>query len=383
MFAIFISFSAGESMNNKEFWEDLDMLIKHYQYSGEKQKLQKFVEETWQKKETEINDRTISRIINEHESELQGSKSFYTPGHIGPLVYKYLNMIAAENAFVSGLQHTKSSMVKTIQQRVDDINTLLRGVGGFNRQIKPAFSRSSVAYLEQSDPQYQNREKVVFSINLSDNELRYPLNKEANNIIIEDGRSGRRYGWDYAVNVLSEIISNTGLKPKYVKNNKESYKFIISQILLSSDDPMPDEYFSFSLEYLTKEDIQQKIIEYENHLSGDDLVEKKKINNKWSKWGKAQINEQINNSEEELSFYIGTNPDPNELDPGLLFIIEIATSKDYGITKDKIQVIMTKYILALSNISEDKSMDQQLATDYTKQAKHTINKTKKRPVLHL
>jgi hypothetical protein len=369
------------SHNNRNFKEDLEKLIEHYQFSGEKQKLQNFIEETWRKYETEKIDRTISRVIHEHDSESQGSKPFYQPGHIGPLVYEHMNMIAVESAFVSGLQHTKSSMVKTIQQRVDEINTLLRGVGGFNRQIKPAFSRSAVVYLEQGDPRYQHREKVVFSINLSDYELRNPLNEEANNTIIDDGRTGRRYGWDYAVNVLSEIVSNTGLKPKYVKNNKNTCKFVMSQMLLTSNDPMPDEFFSFSLEYLTKDNIQQKIDDYESHIDSiNEKIAKLKKSSEYfwlSSEKKIQLKEQINWYEKELSFFIGTNPDPNELDTGLLFLIEISTLKDYGITKDKMQVIMTKYVLALSNIAKDKSLDQQLATDYSEQENQAVIEKKK------
>jgi hypothetical protein len=281
-----------------------------------------------------------------------------------------MNMIAVENAFVSGLQHTKSSMVKTIQHRVDEINTLLRGVGGFNRQLKANFSRSAVVYLEQDDPSYMQREKVVFSINLSDFELRFPMDEEAADLVTEDGRSGRRYGWDYGVNVLSEIVSNTGLKPKYVKNDKNTCKFVMSQSLLTQNDPVPDEFFSFSLEYLTEETIKQRISDYETHVASiEEKIEKRKqsLDSIWQKkQKKVQLRKEINWYEKELSFFIGTNPDPNELDPGLLFLIEINTLKDYGITKDKMQVIMTKYVLALSNIARDKSMDQALLTDYTK-----------------
>jgi hypothetical protein len=356
--------------NNKEFQEDLRKLIEHYQYPREKQKLQDFLEETYRKYETEKIDQTISRVMHEHESEMQGSKPFYKPGHIGPLIYEHMNMIAVENAFVSGLQHTKSSMVKTIQHRVDEINTLLRGVGGFNRQLKANFSRSAVVYLEQDDPSYPQREKVVFSINLSDFELRYPMDEEAANVVTEDGRSGRRYGWDYGVNVLSEIVSNTGLKPKYVKNDKNTCKFVMSQSLLTHNDPVPDEFFSFSLEYLTEENIKQRINAYDTRIASiEEKIErrKKSLDSIWQKKHKKdQLRKEINWYEKELSFYIGTQPDPNEMDPGLLFLIEINTLKDYGITKDKMQVIMTKYVLALSNIARDKSMDQQLLTDYTK-----------------
>jgi hypothetical protein len=49
------------------------------------------------------------------------------------------------------------------------------------------------------------------------------------------------------------------------------------------------------------------------------------------------------------------------MDNGLVFSISVNTLKDYSITKDKMQVIMTKYILALSKVAIDKAMDQQLS----------------------
>jgi hypothetical protein len=48
------------------------------------------------------------------------------------------------------------------------------------------------------------------------------------------------------------------------------------------------------------------------------------------------------------------------MDLGLNLIISAFTLKDYSLTKDKMQVIMTKFILALSKLSKDKSLDEQL-----------------------
>src|SRR5690606_3777313 len=118
-------------------------LVDFLQYPRDKRKMTEFLEETYKAYEQESVDRAINRVIHEHNVETQGSTPYYKPGHIGSLMYEYLNMVGVEAAFVSGLQHTKSSMTKTVQNRVDEINTLLRGVGGFNRQIKASFSRSA------------------------------------------------------------------------------------------------------------------------------------------------------------------------------------------------------------------------------------------------
>jgi hypothetical protein len=356
-------YNSGERFDN-----DKVRLVDFLQYPREKRKLKEFLEETYKSYEEENVDRTIHRVVHEHESELQGSTEFYKPGHIGPLMYEYLNMIGVESAFVSGLQHTKSSMTKTVQQRVDEINTLLRGLGGFNRQIKASFSRSAVVYLEQEDPNHKHRETVVFTINLGDFELRYPLDESADEEMVADGRTLRRLVWDEAVNTLAEIVSNTGLKPKYVKNDKNSCVFTMRQMLLSGDERQPDEFFTFDLRHVNEAHREKLIQEYTAQLSKFDaeLAEIQKHLGGWfvTRSRRAALNERILHLQKERDFYIGTHPDPREMDMGLVFSIHVNTLKDYGVTKDKMQVIMTKYILALSKIAVDKSMDQQVNTVY-------------------
>jgi hypothetical protein len=167
-----------ENYNTQERYEqDKVRLVDFLQYPREKRKLTDFLEETYKAFEQESVDRVVNRVVHEHDTELRGATPWHKPGNIGPLMHEYLNMIGVEAAFVSGLQHTKSSMTKSVQQRVDEINTLLRGVGGFNRQIKASFSRSAVIYLEHEDPTNRNREKVIFTVNIGDFELRYPLKR--------------------------------------------------------------------------------------------------------------------------------------------------------------------------------------------------------------
>src|SRR5256885_16224978 len=72
--------------------------------------------------------------------------------------------------------------------------------------------------------------------------------------MVEDGRSLRRFVWDEAVNTLAEIVSNTGMKPKYVKNDKNSCVFTMRQYLLADpNDNMPDEFFTFDLRHMSTE----------------------------------------------------------------------------------------------------------------------------------
>lgn len=358
-----------EHSTPEKFREDSSKLIDYLRYPENKRVLADFLTQTYKELEKENIERITSRAVYEHQCEMEGAKPHHKPGHIGPLMYEYLNMCGVENAFVSGLQHTKSSMTKTIQQRVDEINTLLRGVGGFNRQIKASLSRSAVVYLEQEDPLNPHRERVIFTVNLSDSELKYALNEESKEMETEDGRTLQRYSWDYAVNNLSEIVSNTGMKPKYVKNDKNALNFTMSQYLLCEGEEAPDEYFSFSMRYVDDQSRQKMVQEYTRKIAEfdkkiNDLKKKEKsllVNQK----NKAFFKDQCERIESDREFFIGTNPDPREVDCGILFSIHANTMKDYNITKDKMQVIMTKFILCLSSIAVDKSMDEQLNTEYS------------------
>lgn len=352
----------------ERFDNDRSRLIDFLQYPREKRKLTDFLEDTYKAYEEESVDRVINRVVHEHEMEMRGSTPFYKPGHIGPLMYEFLNMVGVEAAFVSGLQHTKSSLTKTVQNRVDEINTLLRGVGGFNRQIKASFSRSAVVYLEQEDPHNKHRERVIFTVNLGDFELRYPLDESAADQVVEDGRTLRRMVWDEAVNTLAEIVSNTGMKPKYVKNDKNSCVFTMRQCLLSDGEKSPDEFFMFDLRYVNTEnkdimgaEYQKRVDEYNFEIAKC----QKQINMFWtSTRKKAELEARLDALTKDKDFFVGSHADPREMDVGLVFSISVNTMKDYTVTKDKMQVIMTKYILALSNIAVDKSMDQQVNTVY-------------------
>lgn len=361
--------SAGDEDTSPEaFDRDRGRLVDFLQYPRDKRKMTEFLQDTYKAYEQESIDRTINRVVHEHESEMRGATPFYKPGHIGPLMYEYLNMMGVEASFVSGLQHTKSSMVKTVQQRVDEINTLLRGVGGFNRQIKASFSRSAAVYLEQEDPHHKHREKVIFTVNLGDFELRYPLDETADERTVEDGRTLRRMVWDEAVNTLAEIVSNTGMKPKFVKNDKNSCVFTMRQYLLSENERQPDEFFTFDLRHVNEEAKEKMAKEYVATLEAFDM-EMAKLNKQLSSWflggrAKAALRDKLELVSKEKDFFIGTTADPREMDTGLVFSIAVNTLKDYGITKDKMQVIMTKYILALSKIAVDKSLDQQVSTVY-------------------
>lgn len=353
--------------------QDLQKMATFLKDKASREKLMEFMEKGYLSVEDESAQRRIAKERHEHESELQGALPWHKPGHIGGLIHQYLNMIAVEQAFSGALQHTKSSLTKTVQQRVDEINTLLRGVGGFNRQLKPSFSRSAVIYLEQEDPIRPHRERILFTINLGEFELKHHLadtQRRSGNTETGDGRSPVRVAWDFCFNALSEIVSNTGLKPTYVKNDKNSFSMVMRQDIVDDPEVVADEFFSFELEYNTKEKLDKYA---EDYKAKDDVLKghvhelEEKLESWWTKLSPkrvARVHAELDQVRSQYRYFVGTTPDPREMDPGLQFTIRVRTLKNYGFTKDKMQVIMTKYILALSSIARDKSMDEQLRTDY-------------------
>src|SRR4051794_31706091 len=107
---------------------------------------------------------------------------------------------------------------------------------------RPALARAAVIYLEQEDPDRRHREKIVCAVNVGDFELKCEPEK-----IVEDGRTLRRKMWDEAVQALIAVTAETGLNPKFLKNDKNSCRLLLKQEDVVAPAPMPDEYFAMEL----------------------------------------------------------------------------------------------------------------------------------------
>jgi hypothetical protein len=228
--------------------------------------------------------------------------------------------------------------------------------------------------LEEEDPRYSYRERLIFSINLPSFELKRnwkdeptegpsavakksaPKKRAAGDDEFTDPRSPLQATWDDAVNTLALIIAETGLKPKYVKNDRHYGRFVMKQDLRSSAS-LPDEYFSFTLDYNTRERIQDMTGPYNKKVAE---LEKavKRLEKKLASYPEdsrslraRMLRTQMLKACQERDFFMATTPDPNQLSEGLLFLIEVSTLKDYHIVKDRMQAIMTKYILHLSRLA--------------------------------
>lgn len=344
--------------------------------AGSKQALHDFMMETYRRYEAEKQNQLRARLENEEQVNSRRLAPFHDTGNIAPILSDTLNMVDTEKAFARGLKATQANLIRSVDERVEEINRLLAGLGGFSSQLKSCFARSTVVFLEQEDPRYSFRERLIFSINLPKYELKRswtedveaakkravkkPLGPE------DDPRTTLQATWDDAVNALSQIIASTGLKPKYCKNDRHYGRFVMKQDLRSSLN-LPDEYFSFTLDYNTQERIKdmcgpynEVVKEYEKKIA---KLEKKlnryNINDHSPKV--VELRKRHLNLVQERDFFVGTTPDPNQLDEGLLFLIEVSTLKDYHVVKDRMQSIMTKYILHLSKLAvKDAAVDPDL-----------------------
>jgi hypothetical protein len=127
------------------------------------------------------------------------------------------------------------------------------------------------------------------------------------------------------------------------------------------------------LDYYTKEKIQDMCGPYQQVVS-DFETKLKKLAKKLNQYPEETKTEKYLELKkkylhlcQDRDFFIGTTPDPNQLDEGLLFLIEVSTLKDYHIVKDRMQSIMTRYILYLSKIAaKEIEHDPELAYELSK-----------------
>lgn len=346
--------------------EDLNRAAEEFvdflQNSESKNKVKEFILESYKQFEADRLAQFRERMDHEKKSNEVGASPGYTPGNIEPVMHDDFNMTEVEQSFARSLKDTKNNLLRSVEDRVEEINRLLSDIGGFSAQLKSSFARSTVVFLEQEDPIHNYRERLIFSINLPNYELKRPWDgssltgKKKRRVRTEDGRSSFQITWEEAVNCLSRIVESAGLKPKYCKNDRNYGRFVMKQDLRSNVN-LPDEYFSFTLDYNTDEKIREMSIPYDrivkNYETKISRISKKvkayPENSKSSRYSQLKKKELMLNQERD--FFVGTTPDPSQLDEGLLFLIEVSTLKDYHVVKDKMQIIMTKYIMHLSKIA--------------------------------
>lgn len=227
--------------------------------------------------------------------------------------------------------------------------------GGFTSHLRPDLARSAVIYLEQEDPKRRHREKVVCAVNVGDFELKYPVDRNEPEKMADDGRTVRRKMWDEAVQALISVTAETGLNPKFVKNDKNSCRLVIKQEDVASADQAPDEYFMMELFYCSEFELERRKLEHVKKIDqfADDIRWFKSLMFDWktSKARKFEFKDKIAAAERDRQFYLATTPDPREMDSGLIFKIEMYTLKEYGVVKEKLRTIMGKYMDELSRIA--------------------------------
>ncbi|MBN1115333.1 MAG: hypothetical protein JXA66_08335 [Oligoflexia bacterium] len=360
---------------SSEMESQAENVVNFLQDSGNKQKLKDFIVETYKEMESQKAGEFKARVLNEMEVNSNRKEEYHTPSNITPLLAKTFNMFDTEQAFARGMQATYSNLTRSVEDRVEEINRLLSGIGGFSSQLRGCFARSTVVFLEQDDPTYPFRERLIFSVHLPSYELKNDWSRNANGEKDAYGRTTLQATWDDAVNALAQIIETSGLKPKYCKNDRNYGRFVMKQDLRSSS-VLPDEYFSITLDYNTSEKIKDMCSvynrifrRYEQKLrKAKKKLDSYPLNSESPKY--ARIKRKYFSIEQEKDYFLGTIPDPNQLEEGLLLVIEVSTLKDYHIVKDRMQSIMTKFILHLSKIaSHEAERNPNLAYELWKSGK--------------
>lgn len=320
-----------------------------------KSAFQDIVIDAFKRFEAENIARYQARFENENRVNKNSNSDFHMPGNLEPMLHEALSMGDVERTFGRGIRSTKQGLVDTLDNRVEEVNRLLANIGGFSAQIKSSFARSTVVFLEQEDPKYNYRERLIFSINLPNYELKRQWD-HSKATTLEDGRTTLQATWDDAINALARTVEKAGLRPKYCKNDRHYGRFVMKQDLRSVGN-LPDEYFSFTLDYNTDEKIQEMCGPY-NKIVADFDAKCERLKARLAKYPENSaaptymaLKRQYMEACQERDFFVGTTPDPNQLDEGLLFMIEVSTLKDYHLVKDRMQSIMTRYILYLSKIA--------------------------------
>ncbi len=225
--------------------------------------------------------------------------------------------------------------------------------------LKPGFSRSAVTYLEREHPSRKHCEQVIFTVNLSEQELQYPLDSEsADAVQTEDGRSLRRLCWDAAVNAMTEILTEAGLRPKAMKNDRNSCKFSVQKEYLMPGDTQPDEYYAMEIDYLSCGELESRKLHYVRTAARHALDIEDRKQRLYSRWVSYQVQKDLLKDievvETKRAQFIASNPDPRELDPGLVLHVEITCPREGSTIKEGLRAVVAQFISRLSSVASHK-----------------------------
>lgn len=222
--------------------------------------------------------------------------------------------------------------------------------------LRPGFSRSAVTYVEREDPARKHCEQIIFTVNLSEEELQYPLDPDAaERQVTDDGRSLRRLCWDNAVNAMSEVLVNSGLRPKSLKNDRNSCRLSVQKEYIVPGETKPDEYYTLQMEYLSQGELESRKLHYVRSLARFALDIEERKQRLYGRFVTRQVQKdlvaEVQSIENQRAAFIASNPDPRELDAGLVLHVEVSTPREYGTTKDRMKLVLSEFITALSRIA--------------------------------
>jgi hypothetical protein len=250
-------------------------------------------------------------------------------------------------------KHQQSNQVDPVD---GDIRQALRQSSQSQGLLKPGASRSAVTYVEREHPERKHCEQLILTINLSAAELQYPLEDSgANEPITEDGRTLRRHCWDSAVNALCELLDQQGLRPKALKNDRNSCQLSLQKDYILAGQTVPDEYYSLTMSYYSESELQSKKLNFVRQISRytQDIEDRtQRLYGRFvTRKVQKELNAEIQTLRSELASFVASNPDPRELDAGLILHVDLLSPREYGETRNAMTQVLSKFIHSLSKIA--------------------------------
>lgn len=315
------------------------------------------------------NDLPISKFLGKREPDNHCLIDFIYSKHQSKRLIVYLDEIhsilqkEAKNSvlkrLVSDIDFSQSNQKIEMKSKIENVQTFLKVSDKFGNKLNSIISRSSLVYLEQRDPYCEDHQKSIFSLNIRGVNLVSDLDKNHSDFVFSNRSSCENGMWDSIVGTFLEIISGSGLKLSYVKNDKNHYVFSMRQYFLTAGDHLPiqNEYFSFEIRYFNQDNKKELVSKYLNKLR-DYNLNARKCGQKIKSWivshsQKGQWESRLNQIKKEQNFFKLSQVNPQDLNDGLVFTIKLNTGFGSSLVKDKMREILFKFLIDVSKFIPD------------------------------
>ncbi|WP_141735762.1 hypothetical protein [Oligoflexus tunisiensis] len=301
-----------------------------------KRRFHLFLLDYYKELETEKVDSIISRLNTMRESDQEHQTDVHEPSNISDLLQDTFSIKEAEAAFVETLGFAKKSLDRAAEGAAQEIRNALHEGSGIHEQVAPWYAKYIAAYLQFRDHKRKHRDMMILSVHMRKDDLDPSW-------FSKDGSISDC--WDHAVATMTQILNDGGLKVTYVKNDRQDRLLVMRQELVSTTSP--DEYFAIRLEYETPERLKIGVDNYEKmKLFYQERVHalQHKLMKQTGSAQRDQIARELRSVRHEQDFFLGTVPDPKQLGEGILLTLELSSTQDYHLIRNKLQMIVSTYL---------------------------------------